>query len=121
MSPTRTETVYYASYKAGADPNGRIYVAGLQNIKGSLRHRLCHEDYHEVDTEHPCICAQTVLLSMARFFDHKKSRHRVGVLVHDSMLVERTNQNPLPEGLLREAQTRIKDETGLDVKLVEIF
>jgi len=234
---TRAETFYRTSDKAGADKEGRIYAAGLQNIKGSLRRLLCYEDYHEIDIEnsHPCIFAQivqkatgscpdcileyakdksavfvqirqeagfghatdkqlkklfimclvappgqvsdhhgkksviltkykeavdqlavvlsqlkphdtcyamarekrptnsygrfismicnraerNVLLSMARFFDHKKSKHRVGVLIHDSVLVERVNLKTLPVALLGEAQTKIKDETGFDVKLVE--
>ena len=59
---TRAETTYYASDKAGADPEGRIYAPGLQNIKGSLRRILCHDDYHEIDIEnsHPCIFAQII-------------------------------------------------------------
>ena len=234
---TRAQTFYCVSDKSGADPEGRIYASGLQNIKGSIRRLLCHEDYHEIDIEnsHPCIFAQIVqrstgscpdiikdyakdksavlarvrqedgfgqatdkqlkklfimclvappgqvldyhgkksviltkykevvdqlavvlsqltphdtcyamarekkssnpfgrfismicnraerkvLLSMAHFFDHKKSTHRIGALIHDSVLVERTNQNLLPVALLGEAQIKIKGETGFEVKLVE--
>lgn len=59
----------------------------------------------------------TVLMEMANFFT--REGYEIGVYVFDGMMIYRKDKGPLPEEILRNCETHIRESTVWDIKLTE--